>query len=65
MYYDKNGKLIKNGDTLCFENIGYFEVVIKEKITLKKLGDDEFPQLLLKNMVLNHYIDSAYVVKNK
>lgn len=62
MYYDKNGKLIKNGDILCFENIGYFEVVVKENTILKKCGDDEFPRLILKRIVMEQYINSAYII---
>lgn len=62
MYYDKNGKVIRIGDILYFEKLGFFEVCFENNYLLKKHNDDCFPRLLLNKIILGNHIESAYIV---
>ncbi len=62
MYYDKNGKVIRTGDILYFEKLGFFKVIFENDFLLEKCNDDSFPHILLDKIIFGNCIESAYIV---
>lgn len=64
MYYDKNGRVIEVGNVLFFEDIGFFKLILKDKLLLENYYDASFPHLIFNKIVFDNRVDSASVVDN-
>ena len=62
MYYDKNNNPINIGDTLYFEKIGLFKLIMQDKLVLERCDDKTFPHLILKKIIFDNKVNSAYIV---
>ena len=62
MYYDKNNNPINIGDTLYFEEIGLFKLIMQGNLVLERCDDKTFPHLILKKIIVDNKVNSAYIV---